>query len=149
MGFVHKSSAAVILVALTLWLQCAGMGVLIHWTKTFIEQSTKKLSPWHSALLMVRFAAAMTVLQVFEILVWACFYRWKCLSSWETSFYFSAASYTTVGYGDVLLPQIWRPLGPIEGLIGILMCGMSVSGLFAILTRILVGEAKTPGGVTT
>lgn len=148
MGFVHKSGAAAILLALTLWIQCAGMAVLIHWTKTFIERSTKRLSPWHSALLMVRFAAAMTVLQVLEILVWTCFYRWKCLSSWETSFYFSATSYTTVGYGDVLLPWTWRPLGPIESLIGILMCGMSVSGLFAILTRILAAEDKPSAGVT-
>jgi voltage-gated potassium channel len=149
MGLVHKASAAVILVASTLWLQCAGMGVLIHWTRIFIERSTKRLSPWHAAVLMIRFAAAMTVLQILEILVWACFYRWKCLSSWEVSFYFSAASYSTVGYGDVLLPQIWRSLGPVEGLTGMLMCGMSVSGLFAILTRILAAEAKPSAGATT
>ncbi len=149
MGFAYKAGAAVILVALTLWLQCAGMGVLIHWTKTFIERNTKKLSPWHSAVLMVRFAAAMTILQISEVLVWACFYRWECLSSWETSFYFSAASYSTVGYGDVLLPQIWRSIGPIEGLTGMLMCGMSVSGLFAILTRVLAAEAKSSAGAAT
>ena len=144
MGFAQKAVAIVILIALTLWLQCAGMGVLIYWTKTFIERSTKKLSPWYSAVLIVRFAAAMIVLHVLEILVWSCFYRWACLSSWEASFYFSAASYSTVGYGDVLLPQLWRILGPVEGLTGVLMCGMSVSGLFAILTRILAAEASPP-----
>src|SRR5215469_17714450 len=143
MGLANKTGAAVFLVILTLWVQCAGMGVLIHWTRTFIERRTKKLSPWHSALLMVRFAGAMTVLHILEIMVWASFYRWKCLSLWETSFYFSATSFTTVGYGDVLLPQIWRPLGPIEGLMGVLMCGMSVSGLFAILTTILATQAKS------
>jgi voltage-gated potassium channel len=142
MGLARQAGAAVILVAVTLWLQCAGMGVLIHWTRTIIERSTKKLSPWHSAVLMVRFAAAMIVLQILEILVWGCFYHWKCLSLWEASFYFSAASYTTLGYGDVLLPQIWRSLGPVEGLTGMLMCGMSVSGLFAVLTRILAAEAS-------
>ena len=142
MGFVNQAGAAVVLVALTLWVQCAGMGVLIYWTKTFIEQSARKLSVWHSALLMVRFAGAMTVLHLLEILLWSCFYRSKCFPSWETSFYFSTASYTTVGYGDVVLPQSWRPIGPIESLIGILMCGMSVSGLFAILTRILTAEER-------
>jgi hypothetical protein len=30
-----------------------------------------------------------------------------------------------------------------------LMCGMSVSGLFAILTRILAAEAKSSVGATT
>lgn len=149
MAFAYQSGGALILVVLTLWIQCGGMGVFIHWTKTFIEQSTRKLTPWHSALLMVRFAAAMMVLQVLEVLLWACFYRGVCFPSWETSFYFSTASYTTVGYGDVLLPHIWRPLGPIEGLTGILMCGMSVSGLFAILTRILAAEGRPSPEATT
>lgn len=147
MGFTQKAVATTVLAVLTLWLQCAGMGVLIYWTKTFIERSTRRLSVWHAALLMVRFAGAMAILQTLEILLWACFYRWRCFPSWETSFYFSTASYTTVGYGDVLLPHAWRTLGPIEGLIGILMCGMSVSGLFAILTRILAAETKSPAGV--
>ena len=120
-----------------------------HWARTFIERRTNKLSPWRSAVYMVRFASAMTVLHIVEILVWACFYRWKCFSAWGASFYFSAASYSTVGYGDVLLPQIWRALGPVESLTGMLMCGMSVSGLFAILTRILAAEDKSSAGATT
>lgn len=103
---------------------------------------------WHSALLMVRFAGAMTILHILEIMLWGWFYRWKCFPSWGTSFYFSATSFTTVGYGDVLLPQSWRALGPVESLIGILMCGMSVSGLFAILTRILAAESGSAGGTT-
>ncbi len=148
MRLAHEAGAAVSLVVLTLWLQCAGMGVVICWARIFIERRTGRLSAWHAAVLMVRFAAAMTVLHVFETLVWACFYRWKCFSAWEASFYFSAASFSTVGYGDVLLPHIWRTLGPVEGLTGMLMCGMSVSGLFAILTRILAAEAKSSVGAT-
>jgi len=142
MGFAHQAGAIVVLVALTLWLQCAGMAVLIHWAKTFIEQSPNKLSAWRSALLMVRFAGAMIILHILEIVVWAGFFRWQCFPSWDTSFYFSATSFTTVGYGDVLLPQIWHSVGPIESLTGVVMCGMSVSGLFAVLVRIL---AREPG----
>jgi voltage-gated potassium channel len=148
MRLAHQAAAAISLVALTLWLQCGGMGILIYRARTFIEQ-TKKLSPWHAAALMVRFAAVMTVLHMLEILVWACFYRWGCFSEWETSFYFSAASFSTVGSADVLLPLTWRSLGPVEGLTGMVMCGMSVSALFAILTRILAAEAKSSGGATT
>jgi len=142
MRFADQAGAALVLVVVTLWLQCGGMSVLIHWTRVLIERRTEKLSPWHSAVLMVRFAGAMTVLHILEILVWAAFYRWECLPSWAACFYFSAANYTTVG-GNVLLPEIWRPLGPVESLTGVLMCGMSVSALFAILTRILAVEASS------
>jgi voltage-gated potassium channel len=146
MSIAREGGAAIILVALTLWLQCAGMGLIIYRTRILIEGRTKRLSAWQAAMLMVRFAAAMTVLQISETLVWACFYRWKCFGAWEASFYFSAASYSTVGYGDVLLPRIWRFLGPVESLTGMLMCGMSVSGLFAILTRVLAAESKSSVG---
>jgi voltage-gated potassium channel len=143
MGLADQAGVAAILVALTLCVQCAGMGFIIYRTRILIEGRTQRLSAWQAAVLMIRFAAAMTVLQILETVVWACFYRWRCFSAWEVSFYFSAASYSTVGYGDVLLPRTWRILGPVESLTGMLMCGMSVSGLFAILTRILAAEAKT------
>jgi hypothetical protein len=31
-------------------------------------------------------------------------------------FYFSTSSYTTEVYGDVVLPRMWRTLGPVESL---------------------------------
>jgi Ion channel len=54
----------------------------------------------------------------------------------EAAFYFSGVTYTTIGYGDVVLATPWRMLGPIEGLMGILMCGLSTSLLFAVINYI-------------
>jgi hypothetical protein len=85
---------------------------------------------------------AFVVLHIFEILLWAGFYRWRCFPLWESAFYFSAASYATVGYGDVVLPQMWRTLGPVESIVGVLMCGLSASFLFAIVTRLVDRETK-------
>ncbi len=142
MGFASQASAAAILVAATLWLQCAGMAVLIRWTKARIAGGAKELNSWGSAVLMVRFAAVMIALHILQILLWAGFYRWLCLPSWESSFYFSATSYSTVGYGDIVLPRAWRALGPMESVTGVLMSGLSVSALFAILLRLVAGEPK-------
>jgi hypothetical protein len=66
-----------------------------------------------------------------------------CFPSWELAFYFSATSYSTVGYGDMILPSNWRLLGPLEGIIGVLMCGISVSVLFALVTRLLDRDARS------
>ena len=67
----------------------------------------------------------------------------------ESAFYFSGVTYATVGYGDVVLAQPWRMLGPIEGLTGILMCGLSTGLFFAIINRLvgprLKGEAGNGG----
>jgi voltage-gated potassium channel len=145
MGFVRQGGAAVILVALTLWLQTAGMAVLIHWARVVISRGLRSLNPWRSASLMIRFTAVMVVLHILQIMLWAGFYRWQCLPSWESCFYFSATSYSTVGYGDIVLPRVWRALGPIESVMGVLMCGMSVSALFAIATRLVESEDQILG----
>jgi voltage-gated potassium channel len=142
MTFVNRAVAVVILVSATLWLQCGGMAILIHWARACIARGIKDLSAWRAAVLMSQFTIVMIVLHLLQILLWAGFYRWRCLPSWEPSFYFSAASYSTVGYGDVVLPQVWRALGPIESMTGVLMSGLSVSTLFAIAIR-LVGTQSS------
>jgi hypothetical protein len=91
---------------------------------------------------MMRFITAFIVLHIFEILLWAAFYRWLCFPLWESAFYFSAASYATVGYGDVVLPWTWRTLGPVESIIGVLMCGLSASFLIAVMSRLVDREAR-------
>jgi voltage-gated potassium channel len=142
MGFARQAGTAAILVALTLWLQSAGMALLIHWARAIIARGIRSLNPWRSAILMIRFTVVMIVLHILQITLWAGFYRWKCLPSWEAGFYFSATSYSTVGYGDIVLPRVWRALGPIESVMGVLMCGMSVSALFAIVSRLVEAEDK-------
>ena len=142
MTFVRQASAAVALITLSLWLQCGGMAALIGWARTSLGPDTHKLGPLRSAVLMVRFTTAIIALHVLQILLWATFYRWICLLLWESAFYFSTASYTTVGSGDVVLPQMWRILGPVESVVGVLMCGLSASFLFAMVTRLVEDEAR-------
>ncbi len=54
----------------------------------------------------------------------------------ETAFYFSGVTYTTIGYGDVVAVRPWRMLAPLEGMLGILMSGLSAGFLFAVVTYI-------------
>lgn len=143
MGFASQASVAVFLVTVTLLFQCAGMAVLIHWARACIARGIKGLGPVRSAVLMVRFTTAMIILHILQIVLWTAFYRWRCIRSWESSFYFSAATYSTVGYGDIVLPRMWRLLGPVEGITGVLMCGLSVSCLFAIATRMVETESNS------
>ncbi len=127
MIFVREAAVAVVLVTLTLALQCAGMAGLISWARTSLAPDVHRLGPIRSALVMVRMMTAFIGLHLLEILLWAGFYRWLCFPLWESAFYFSAASYATVGYGDIVLPHMWRTLGPVESIIGVLMCGLSAS----------------------
>jgi voltage-gated potassium channel len=142
MIFLREASAAVVLVTLTLSLQCAGMAAVIAWARPSFASHVLRLGATRSAMLMMRLMTAFIGLHVLEILLWAGFYRWLCFPSWESAFYFSAASYATVGYGDVVLPWMWRTLGPVESISGVLMCGLSASFLFAIVSRLVDREAR-------
>ena len=145
MIFARQAGTSLVLVMLTLSLHCAGMGAVIAWARNTLASDVHRLGPFRSAVLMVRFITAFIVLHILEILLWAGFYRWLCFPFWEAAFYFSTSSYATVGYGDVVLPQSWRTLGPVESVIGVLMCGLSASFLFAIVTRLIEREARLPG----
>jgi voltage-gated potassium channel len=136
MEFAGPTIAAVVLVAVSLWIQCAGMATLINWGLAYLAHK-QRLSLVHSTVLMVRVTGLMIGLHVAQILVWAAFYRWMCLPRWGFAFYFSTASYSTVGDGDVALPAMWRSLGPVEAVTGVLMCGLSASLLFAIVARLV------------
>jgi hypothetical protein len=109
-----------------------------------IERGVARLSPLHGAILMIRFSILVIVLHFLQIFLWSVFYRWSCLPSWESAFYFSATSYSTVGYGDIVLPRIWRLLGPVESVTGVLMCGISVSCLFVVASKVIERESGSP-----
>ncbi len=93
----------------------------------------------------MRIAWSLVLLHLAEIAVWALFYWWQeCLPDLESSFYFSGITYTTVGYGDLVLPKEWRLLGSVEGLTGILMCGLSTGLFFAVVSKSLVAKSVSP-----
>jgi hypothetical protein len=89
-----------------------------------------------SEIQIVRVVSVLLLLHLVEGGVWAGFFRVSgVLPDIETAIYFSITSYTTVGYGDVLLPAPWRFLGPIEAAVGILMFGWSTGIMVAAITR--------------
>ena len=138
MTFVHEAAVAVLLTTLTLWLQLGALAaLLIPWARNAVEHDIQNLGAFRSAALIVRFTTAAILLHGLQILLWAICYRWISFPSLESAFYFSAVSYTTVGYGDIVLPSRWRLLGPVEGITGVLMCGISASLLFALVMRLI------------
>ena len=135
-------AAAFILITLTLTIQSAGMAALIVWGREFLTRSMHRFGVFRCGELMVRFTTVMIILHTLQILVWAAFYRWECFPSFQRAFYFSAVSYSTVGYGDVILPAAWQLLGPLESVAGVLMCGLSAGLLFALVTRLVGHEER-------
>lgn len=137
MNYATRLSAAVLLTLPTIWLQCGAIAALITWAKARLADDIERRGLFQITALVVRLVMAVVVLHLCEVLVWAAFYRVACLPSWSTALYFSAGSYGTVGCSDVSLPSNWRSFGPLESITGVLMCGISVSLLFATMARFI------------
>jgi hypothetical protein len=130
-------------VAVTVAVHAVGLAVLLRaLMRTHARLPTRF---WPITWLLIRVTWLLILIHVAEITVWGMFYFWQdCLPDAESAFYFAGVTYTTVGYGDLVLPKPWRMLGPVEGLTGILMCGLSAGLFFAVVSRIYASrfEAK-------
>jgi hypothetical protein len=103
---------------------------------------------WALCWLFIRLASLMILLHLGEIGVFALIYVWRgAMGDVTSALYFSAVTYTTTGYGDLVLPATWRLVGAVEALTGILMCGWSTGFFFAVVSRVV--EAKTGPAIPT
>ena len=94
------------------------------------------MAPW--IRLFISLAGWIILLHVTEIAVWALAYAlMRAMPDFQSALYFSAVTYTTTGYGDLVLPDRWRLVGAVEALTGILMCGWSTAFFFAVVSRML------------
>lgn len=116
-----------------------GFGMLLgmkhmvkDWPKANCPRYTLKVV-W----IIIRVVFGLLLLHLLQIGVWAAFFQHKeFFPDFETALYYSATSYSTVGYGDVIPPDHWRIYGAIEAVTGILMFGWSTGVLFAIVNRL-------------
>ncbi len=123
------------LVAATVAVHCAGLAFMLRWMMN--PRSILPTGLWPITWLLIRIATWLILVALVEIGIWGLFYLWHdCLPDAESAFYFSGVTYATLGYGDVVLAKHWRMLGPVEGLTGILMCGLSAGVFFAVVNRV-------------
>lgn len=90
------------------------------------------------------------VASLLECAIWAAAYLWLgALGSWSEAYYFSATTFTTTGYGDVVLSPTWRTMGNFEAVIGIIMFGWSTALLVTVVTHLRRGPHHEPGLAAT
>ena len=83
----------------------------------------------------------MFFVSLVEVLIWACTYLALSASEGlEQAVYFSMVTFTTLGYGDVLLDERWRLLASFEAANGIIMFGWTTAIIIAAVQRIYFKE---------
>jgi hypothetical protein len=82
---------------------------------------------WVVAIVLILFLVA-----VVQVLVWALVYvGLDAIQGLERALYFSMVTFTTLGYGDVVLTEDWRLLASIQAVNGIILFGWSTAIVLA------------------
>lgn len=92
------------------------------------------------AALVSGLTAWMFLAIVIEAWAWALLYLFHplitTLPDLETAFYFSMVTFSTVGYGDVVLTGNWRTLASIQAANGMIIFGWTTALIFVFIQRV-------------
>ena len=134
--------AALVFAASTIRMHAAGLSWLLRYsTRAGAKAPTTPLATRRTLRRVVWW---LLLLHVAEIALWALFYLWRgYFPDAEAAFYFSGTTYTTVGYGDLVLAKPYRLLAPFEGLVGVLMCSLCLGYFFVVVNRILQRQPES------
>lgn len=112
---------------------------ILWWRRNRFGQAKRNFS---KAVLVSVLTAWMFLAVVTEALMWAQFYLWNphivTLPDVETALYFSMVTFTSVGYGDIVLDGSWRMLASIQGANGVIIFGWTTALIFSYIQRLYV-----------
>ena len=131
---LSKLVIALCLMAACVTIHATGLAAALTWVKGWKGAIEGRF--WLATWTLICVAAWTVLIHLLQIAVWAFFYAWMHgMPDLPSAFYFSAVTYTTTGYGDLVLPKEWRLVGGVEALTGILMCGLSTGLFFAVFVK--------------
>ena len=123
------------LVGITAILQAAFMVTGLRALET-LRIAERTFAHHHATLIIVLFVLFMFLAIVLDVWTWAAVYVLVgAVESFETALYFSTTTFTTIGYGDVVLETQWRLLGSFEGANGMIIFGWTTALVIAVIQR--------------
>ena len=133
-----------------------GMMVLTIIIHALFMVAGAKVAKWHrsrfghvgkemvKAFLLSVLTVWMFLAIILEAGLWALLYLFNplitTLPDLETAFYFSMVTFTTLGFGDVVLTGQWRMLASIQAANGVIIFGWTTALIFYFIQHIYKEE---------
>lgn len=127
-----------ILICITIIIQVIFIEIAI---KTLGKHAPKLMArPKLHAPVILLTAATLWLLTALSLAIWVWAHAFNLLGAFETleqALYFSMVAFTTLGFGDVTLPQEWRLLSGMIAANGLVLFGLNTAFLIETLGKIL------------
>ncbi len=117
----------------------AGVGFLLLELALIKGRSWLSRPPHGLKIVMLLVMSVFWTMGIVTISVWIwafAYYALGLFTTIEAAVYFSIVAFTTLGFGDVLLPHEWRLLSGLEAVNGLLMFGLLTAMLVEVIRRI-------------
>ena len=123
-----------------------GLTVVIHalildWLIRFLQSKRNVIFHifhllWKAAVLTIAVLGVFCA-HVIQIWIWAVFYLVVgAFSGLEEALYFSTSTFTTVGFGDLVLDENWRLVSSFQSANGFILFGWSTAFIFEVMSRL-------------
>ena len=97
---------------------------------------TVRTTRWRVNLLLAVTIAALSILHFLETLIWAVpISTTGVIPAMRDSYYFVLESYTTLGAGNVALPDEWRLIGPVIAMSGLFTFSWTAGVLVSVMNE--------------
>lgn len=121
---------------------------LSYWLMEIVLNSSRhwlSREPHRPKLMLALCIASVWILAQVTAGVWiwaTAFYQLEIFVTLEASVYFSLVAFTTLGFGDILLPPDWRLLAGMAAANGLLNFGLLTAVLVEALRQIRLGQIE-------
>jgi hypothetical protein len=135
---------AVAVLSVAIMIQAITHAVTVRFVVWLVRVGFAGPSFWRNVAVTMGVTLILLTALLVQVGVWAGAFRLcGALPDYGTAFYHSAVNFTTLGYGDIVMPPGWRMLGPLEAANGVLQFGLSASAMFAVTIRLLELRLKS------
>lgn len=100
-------------------------------------------TPGTTLLLLLVVMLMLVVGNILQVAIWAGVFLWlEEFNQFHEALYHSAVNFATLGYGDLVMSEQHRLLGPLEAINGVIMIGVSTAALMSALQDALKKTVK-------
>jgi hypothetical protein len=140
---IENLAIATAMVAVTVGLHFIGLATLIAVLRAEFATRWREGSAYRRGGVILFTVFGLALLHSLEIWVYAILFMGLGeFQDIETALYFSTTSFSTIGFGDVVIGHRYRLVGAIEGANGFLLIGWSTAFLVSVTAKMGLLEAQ-------